>query len=118
MAEYVCWSDRKSRTKVNKCHEKWLTSKSGFIAMRHTHSNVMDFMHTAMNINTGRCIKSSLQSLVGAISRRSKLASEMLTINSSGVPLLKVNKLCWRHTVDILQFPERNINVHTMNHKL
>ena len=105
----LCWSDRANKTRVNKCHERWLTSRSGFIGMRTAHDDLADFMSTAMNINAGACVKSSLQSFVGATSRRSKLASEILTVNDIGIPLLKVNGLCWRHTVGISQCAERNM---------
>ena len=62
-----------------------------------------------MKINAGTCVKSSLQSFVGATSRRSKLASEILTVSDIGIPLLKMNGLCWRHTVGISQCVERNM---------
>ena len=47
------------------------------------------------------CSKSSHQSDVGALSRRSKLGSERLSLDCHRFPLLKVNGVAWRHLHNI-----------------
>jgi len=87
----LCYSDRKRGVIITKCHEKWLTKKSSFIALTNKHCNVVDFMNRAQALICVTASKSSLQSEVGALSRRSKLGAERVTLDTNRIPRVKVH---------------------------
>ena len=90
---------------VTKCHEMWLSSRRQFIAMNSVHDSLDAFMETSINLARGTCSKSSLQSDVGAVSRRSKLGAERVSLAHNMIPLVKVQGRPWNHVVSLDRMP-------------
>lgn len=101
----VCWQDRQRGMRITRCHENWMTSRSAFISMNSAHTSVESFMDTAISLVSSTCSKSSLQSDVGATSRRSKLGSERITLDAVRLPLVKCNGYALRHIASLTQVP-------------
>jgi hypothetical protein len=87
MCTTLCWSDRTQGVACVDAHTRWLTSKSAFIAMKSPHESAQSLCLKAMNSLTVACSKSSSQSDVGAVARRSKIGAERNYLDVTGVPL-------------------------------
>ena len=67
--------------------------------MRKSHKNIMGFMDTATSLVSSTYSKSSSQSDVYVLSRRPKLGAELVSLDSNGVPMIKVDGKSWMHTI-------------------
>ena len=84
IATTVCWSDRRKGHKITHVHSKWLTSVPSFVAMNKCSQSPLDFVQSAMDFMSSSTTKSSLQSNIGATSRRSKNKAEGVYLDSCG----------------------------------
>ena len=82
MCTTLTWLDRIRGVKVTKCHSKWMTKRSAFISFTDSHTDALALAASAQHLVTSICSKSSLQSGIGAISRRSKLGVERVSLNT------------------------------------
>jgi len=101
MCTTTCWSDRLRGTRITQCHRDWLCDRAAFISITETHKDPEDFMNTSMMLTRAGFSKSSHQSDVGAIARRSKLGAERLTLDINRMPMLKYMGRPSRHLVDL-----------------
>lgn len=99
MCTSVCWLDRTMGLRITHFHERWLTKKAQFISMTEKHDDVDAFLDMAMSLTISTCSKSSLQSDVGATSRRSKLGSERVILNKARYPMVRIDMIPWKHMV-------------------
>jgi len=82
----LTWKDRLDGIKCTSVHAKWLTSVSSFISITRQHSNPVEFATAAMESMKIAASKSGSQSDVGAITRRTRLGSERVYLDRSGIP--------------------------------
>ena len=81
----ICWSDRKKRGfKITEAHKVSQLTVSSFISFGKPHQDALSFARTANSSMTLAASKSSHQSDIGALSRRSKLGAERIVISASG----------------------------------
>jgi hypothetical protein len=83
LATTVCWTDRTSGYRVGKHHSKWMTSASSMIRMKHEPLTAREFGLLGMKSMASSSMKSSLQSDIGATSRRAKLGAERIYLNAN-----------------------------------
>lgn len=83
LASTICWTDRLKGYKATRHHAKWMTSSSSVIKMKERSVCARDFALRAMKSMSSSCTKSSLQSDIGATSRRSKLGAERIYLDSN-----------------------------------
>jgi RNA polymerase Rpb1, domain 2 len=83
IATTMCWSDRTLGHKVGKHHARWMTPVSSFIKLQQRAPSPRGFAIAAMRSMGSSCAKSSLQSDIGATSRRSKLGAERVYLNAN-----------------------------------
>ena len=76
LATTICWSDRTRGYKVNETHSKWMTTVRAVVDLKRDIPSPLEFARRAMNSMSSSITKSSLQSDIGATSRRSKLGAE------------------------------------------
>jgi hypothetical protein len=83
LATTICWSDRTSGYRVGKHHSKWMTSVSSVVKMKHAPLTAREFALLGMKSMSSSSMKSSLQSDIGATSRRAKLGAERVYLNAN-----------------------------------
>lgn len=84
LATTICWTDRLKGHRVGKIHSKWMTSTSAMIGFRKDPMSPLDFARGSMRFMSSSTTKSSLQSDIGATSRRSKLGAERVFLDRIG----------------------------------
>ena len=84
LATTMCWTDRMKGHRATKIHSKWMTSASAMIAMKKDPPSPLEFARQSMEFMSSSTAKSSLQSNIGATSRRSKLGAERVFLDANG----------------------------------
>lgn len=77
------WTDRVRGYKATKVHSRWTTTVRGMIDLKTPPVSVSEFVNRSMSIMSSSTTKSSLQSGIGATSRRSKLGAERVFLDSN-----------------------------------
>ena len=83
LATTICWSDRTRGHKATKVHSRWMTTVKSLIAFKSPPASAMDFAMQSMRSMSSSTTKSSLQSDIGATSRRSKLGAERVYLDKN-----------------------------------
>ncbi|KAG7358005.1 RNA polymerase Rpb1, domain 2 [Nitzschia inconspicua] len=85
MRSTVCWTDRDTpKFKVTGAHKVCQLNNQAFMNIGKYYSSPLDFAKAAISSMNLGASKSSLQSDVGALCRRSRLGAERIFISSSG----------------------------------
>jgi hypothetical protein len=84
----TCWNDCKRRFKILEAH-KIVGLKNGSLTnYKGMNNTVASFVESGNNFMNSGALKSSLQSDVGALSRRSKLGAEAVHLTHKGIPVI------------------------------
>jgi hypothetical protein len=88
MRSTTCWSDKQrpyeDKFKITEAHKRLGLNVGSFVAFGKSHNSPLEFCQRAMSNMSIAASKSSLQSDVGALSRRSKLGAKKISISCSG----------------------------------
>lgn len=83
----LCWSDTKRKGfKITDAHKACHVSLSSFLKFNNRHESIKSFVHQATSSMSLAASKSSMQSDIGALSRRSKLGAERICLSRSLCP--------------------------------